>query len=163
MRLINDDRIVTTQQPIVLDLGEQDSVRHHLDQRFVTAVISEPDLVANDSTEFDVELFCYAIGDAPRSNTSRLGVPDLAIDPSTHLKQDLRQLCGLAAPGLPSDDDNLVCLDGGPDLIPHQGHRQIGIGDGRNEPAPKRRSLLPALLRGRASVIAHLECQPTTR
>ena len=46
--LVEDDRVVLAQQPVVGDLGQQDAVGHELDQRVVGHVVAEPHLVADD-------------------------------------------------------------------------------------------------------------------
>ena len=90
MGLIDDQGVVSAKQAIMLNLGQQDSIGHHLDQGLVTAVIGKPNLVAHNTSELHVELFGNAVGHTSRGDPSRLGMADLAVDSPTHVKKDLR-------------------------------------------------------------------------
>ena len=130
VRLVDDQRVVAPQHPIVLQLGEQDAVGHHLDHRVVGDLIGEADLVAHCGPERPVELLGDAFGDGPGGDPARLRVPDLAADPPAQLEADLGQLGGLAGAGLAGDDHDLVVADGSGDVVPALAHRQVvGIGD----------------------------------
>ena len=74
--LVDDDRVVATQHPVPLDLGEQDAVGHDLDQRAAARAVGEPDLVADDVAELGAELLGDALGDAAGRDPPRLGVAD---------------------------------------------------------------------------------------
>ena len=97
VRLVDDDRVVAAQQPVALDLGQQDAVGHHLDQRVVAGLVGEPDLVADRLAELDAELLGDALGDGAGGDPARLGVPDLPVDAAAQLEADLGELGGLAA------------------------------------------------------------------
>ena len=47
VRLVDDQRVVAEQLPVVLQLGQQDAVGHQLDQRAVAGRVGEADLVAD--------------------------------------------------------------------------------------------------------------------
>ena len=132
MCLVDDDRVVRTQVAIPLDLGQQDAVGHHLDQRVRADLIVEPHLEANSFTERAVELLGQPLGHAAGRDAARLGVADPATYPATELETDLRQLGGLARARLAGQDHHLVVADRGGDLGPSLADRQVlGVGDGR--------------------------------
>ena len=62
MRLIDDDRVVSLEQRIMLRLGEQNAVRHQLDQRIGRGAILKTHLDADPFADTCVELF----GHTPR-------------------------------------------------------------------------------------------------
>ena len=78
MGLVDDERVVCAGVPVALDLGEQDAVGHHLDERVVARSVGEPDLVADDIADVDAQLLGDAIGDRSR-DAARLGVTDDAV------------------------------------------------------------------------------------
>jgi hypothetical protein len=61
------------------------------------------------------------------------------------LEAELRQLGGLARSGLAGDDDDLVVADGGEQIVPAPGDRQLGRVFDRLDPAhaPRLRVLAP--------------------
>ena len=105
--LVEDDRVVLAQQPVVGDLGQQDAVGHELDQRVVGHVVAEPHLVADDLPERGLELLGDPLGHAACGDPAGLGVTDPSAHAATELQGDLGQLRGLARPGLTGDDDHL--------------------------------------------------------
>jgi len=78
VRLVDDQGVVAQQVRIGLDLGQQDAVGHHPDQRAVRPLLCktdlEPDLPAERHTEFLRQPRC----DTTRCNPARLRVPDQA-------------------------------------------------------------------------------------
>ncbi len=108
VRLVDDDRVVATQQPVVGDLGQQDAVGHDLDERPVAERRVEAHLVADDVTEFAAEFLRDPVGDGARGNPPRLGVADDTTHTQAQFEADLRQLGGLARAGLAGHDDDLV-------------------------------------------------------
>jgi hypothetical protein len=96
MRLVDDQGVVRRQQPIVLQLGEQDAVGHQLDQGVRPGPVGEPHLVPDDAAERGVQLLGDALGNRAGRDPARLGVPDHARDAPAELQADLRQLGGLA-------------------------------------------------------------------
>jgi hypothetical protein len=89
VRLIDDQRVVPEQRSVVLDLGEQDAVRHHLDHGVVADLIGEAHLVADRRAQRRVQLLGDALGDRARGYPARLGVADLAAYAATQLETDL--------------------------------------------------------------------------
>ena len=136
VRLVEDQRVVAAQQPVALDLGEQDAVGHQLDQRALADLIGEPDGVADDVTQRGMQLVGDALCHGARCQPARLGVPDRAADPAPELEADLRQLGGLARSGLARDHDDLVLRDGRGKIVTPRAHRQVGIADGRHRGPP---------------------------
>ena len=111
MRLVEDQRVVAQQAAVALDLGEQDAVGHQLDQRAVAGLVGEPDGVADGVAERGAQFVGDALGDGAGGEPARLGVADGAADTAAQFQADLRQLGGLARPGLAGDDDHLVVAD----------------------------------------------------
>ncbi len=142
MRLVDDDRVVALEQAVVLDLGEQDAVGHHLHERPVARVVGEAHLVADRPAELDVELLGNPVGDGARGDAPRLGVPDLAGDAAPELEQDLRDLRGLPAAGLARDDDHLVVAHRGGDVVAPGADREVGVADPREGRGACRQALL---------------------
>ena len=94
--LVDDDRVVAPEVTVPLELGEQDAVGHHLDQRVARRVVGEPHLVPDGATQLDPELLGDPFGDRPGRDPSGLGVADGALDAAAQLQADLRQLGRLA-------------------------------------------------------------------
>ncbi len=136
--LVDDEGVVSAQQPIALDLGEEDAVGHQLDQGCVRHLVGEPDGVADGVAELGVEFLGDALGDRAGGDAARLRVPDQAAHPAPQFEADLRDLGGLAGPGFPGDDDDLVVADGGGDVVLALRDREVlGIGDGRRGGHPR--------------------------
>jgi hypothetical protein len=135
--LVDDQGVVTQQPPVLLHLGQQDAVGHHLDERVVTGLVGEPHLVADHGTDLGAQLVGDPLRHGPGRDPPGLGVADLAGDAAAKLQADLRQLRGLPRAGLARDDDHLVIADGRGDLVLALADRQPGrIGnDGHRAPA----------------------------
>jgi len=126
--LVDDDGVVSPQQPVAVDLVEQDAVGHELDARRGARPVGEAHLVADDAAELLPELLSDALRDRARGDAPRLRVPDVLI---TELEEDLGQLRRLARAGLAGDNDDLVLPDGARDVLPLLADRQLrGEGDG---------------------------------
>src|SRR4030095_886625 len=129
VRLVDDQRVVPAQRAVVLDLGQQDAVGHHLDQRLIADLVGEADLVPDRGAQRRAELLRDAFRDGPGRDPARLGVPDLAAYAAAQFETDLRQLGGLPGAGLAGHYDHLVVPDGGGDLVAAPADRQfVGIG-----------------------------------
>jgi len=136
--LVDDESVVAQQLPVPLHLGQQDPVRHDLDQRAVAGFVGEPDLVADRRADLGAELVGDPLGHGAGRDPPRLGMPDLASDAPAQLQADLRQLRGFPRAGLARDDDHLVVADGRGDLVPPLADREPGrIGHHRHR-APAR-------------------------
>ncbi len=142
VRLVDDQRVVAPQHPVGLDLGQQDAVGHHLDQRVVAGLVGEPDLVADRGAERPVQLLGDALGDRARGDPAGLGVPDLGAHAAAQLQADLRDLGGLAGAGLAGHDHDLVVADRGGDVVlagaDRQGLRVRDRGHGGRPALPAR-------------------------
>ncbi len=138
--LVDDQRVVLGEQPVGLDLGQQDAVRHQFDQAVVTDLVGEPHLVADGRARPGVravELLGDAFGDRAGGQAPWLGVTDQPAYSPAELQADLRQLRCLAGAGLTGEDHHLVVADRGADVVPALADRQVrGIGDRRHGRQP---------------------------
>ena len=75
-------------------------------------LVGEPHLVADGLAELGAQLLGDPLGDRAGGEAARLGVADQPCDAAAELEADLRQLRGLAGPGLAGDDHDLVVPDG---------------------------------------------------
>ena len=140
--LVDDQRVVRREQPVVLELGQQDAVRHELDEGVLAGPVGEPDLVAHRAPGLaepgSAELLGDPLGDAAGGDPARLGVPDHPVHAAAELEADLGQLGGLARPGLPRHDHDLVVADGGGDVLTPLADRQLGgVADLRHQGLPR--------------------------
>ena len=128
MGLVDDQRVVAPQHPVALDLGQQDAVGHHLDERGVAHLVGEPHRVADTVAERRSEFVGDPLGDRAGGHPPGLGVPDHPVDATTRFETQLGELCALARPGLPGDDHDLVVADRGEQLLAPLGDRQrLGV------------------------------------
>ena len=126
MRLVDDERVVGAEQPVALDLGKQDAVRHELDQRGVAHLVGEAHLVADRPAQLGAELLGDPVRDRTGRQPSGLGVSDRPAYAAAQLEADLGQLGGLARPGLPRHHHDLVVTDRREDLVLRPRHRELG-------------------------------------
>ena len=111
MGLVDDQRVVPAELPIVLDLGQQDAVGHHLDERGVADAVGEAHGVPDDRAELRAELLGDALGDRAGGDPPGLGVADEPVDAATQLEAELGELRALAGARLAGDDHDLVIAD----------------------------------------------------
>src|SRR5690606_18248651 len=104
MRLVDDDRVVAAQAAIVLQLPQQNAVRHQLDARVGTDALVEAHLVADGSTHMRSELLRQALRNRARSDSTRLRVPDESERTAPRLQADFRKLRRLARARCTADD-----------------------------------------------------------
>ena len=76
MGFINDDRVITFEESIILCFCQQHPISHHLDQGRGLAQILEPDLKAHLVTNADTELFSQTVSDGASGDAPGLGVAD---------------------------------------------------------------------------------------
>jgi hypothetical protein len=138
VRLVDDDRVVAAQQPVTLDLGQQQAVGQQPQQRVLARVVAEAHRVADGLAEGDVELVGDSLGDRARGEPPRLRVRDRPAHAAPELETHLRQLRRLAGAGLAGHDHDLVLADRRQQVLAARADRQrLGIADGRNRrPAP---------------------------
>src|SRR5690606_5376902 len=115
--LVDDDRVVGAQEPVVLELGEEDAVGHELDEAGVGDLVGEADLPAHGLSQRGAELLGDALGDGAGGDPAGLGVADQTAHAAAELEADLGDLRGLARAGLAGDDDDLVVADGLGDVV----------------------------------------------
>ena len=150
VRLVDDQRVVAAQQPVLLDLGEQDAVGHQLDQRVLARVAGEAHLVADDVAVLRAQFLRDPLGDGARRDPPGLGVPDRPGHAAAELEGDLGQLRGLARARLAGDHHDLVALQRGLDVVDARGDGQLlGVGDGRDRRPTSFQALLGLLDVGR--------------
>ena len=123
VRLVDDDRVVAAEQPVAVDLVEQDAIGDQCHAGVGRHLVGEPHLVADGRAEGDLQLFGDALGDGPCGDAARLRVRDRR---ATELEADLRQLRRLARSGRTGDDHDLVVADGARDLVPRGADGQLG-------------------------------------
>ena len=128
MGLVDDQGVVARQEPVTGDLSQEDAVGHDLDEGVIARAVGEPHLVANEITESRTQFLGHSLRDGPSGDAPRLRVPDHTLDPTAQVKADLRQLRGLARPGLTCDDDHRVVSDRGRDVVATLGDRQVRVG-----------------------------------
>jgi hypothetical protein len=109
--LVDDDRVVAAQQPVVLDLGEQQPVGHEPDEGVIRGAVGEAHGVADRVAERHLELVGDPLGHRPCRDAPRLGVADDPAHAAPELEADLRQLRRLARPGLARHHHDLVVAD----------------------------------------------------
>ena len=127
--LVDDERVVAAQHRIRLDLRQQDTVRHELDEGRGADLVRETHLVADHLAPLAAHGLAQLVGDAVRDRArrepARLSVPDHAGHAAAQLHADLRQLRRLTRTGFARHDDHLVVADGACDLTPALAHRQV--------------------------------------
>ena len=146
VRLVDDDRVVGAEQRVALRLGEQDAVRHQLDERVGFRVVGEADLVADDGSGLGAKLLRDSRRHGARGDPSRLRVADEPALAAADRHADLRQLRGLAGARFAADDDDLMVADRLRDV-----RRALRDGELRRivDRRPARGARLPALDRAR--------------
>ena len=125
MRLVDDDRVVITQQPVALRFREQDAVGHYLEVGVGRDLVGEAHLVAHRLAHLRLQLRCDASGDRARRDAPRLRVPDHAGNAASQLEANFRQLRRFARPRLAADDHHRVVRDRARDLLPPRDDGQI--------------------------------------
>ena len=121
--LVDDQRVVAAQHRVALDLGEEDAVRHHADERVVADAVVEAHGVPDGGADRRAQLTGEALGDRAGGDTAGLGVPDQPGDAASGLDAQLGQLRALARTGLAGDDQHLVPADGSEQLVVPGGDR----------------------------------------
>ena len=124
---VDDDRVVAFQVAVVLGLGQQDAVGHQLDQRAFVALVLKAHLVADQGAQWRADFLGDAGRHAARSQPARLGVADQAVGAAAQFQADLRQLGGLARPGLAGNHHDLALFQRSLDLIALGGNRQAVV------------------------------------
>ncbi len=123
VRLVDDDRVVAAQQPVAVDLVEQDAVGHQRDARVGRHLVGEAHLVADGGAQRHLHLVGDALGDRAGRDAAGLRVRDRG---AAELEADLGQLRGLARAGRAGDDHDLVVADRARDLVPRRADGQLG-------------------------------------
>ena len=126
VRLVDDDRVVAAQQPVLPDPGQQQAVGHQPDLRVGARAVVEAHAVADGPAERHAQLLGDPLGDRARGQPARLGVGDHRLDPAPELQADLGDLGGLARAGLAGDDHDLVFTDRREQLVAVRRDRQLG-------------------------------------
>ena len=105
MGLVHDDAVVGAQERVGARLGEQHAVRHELDARILRHAAGETVLVADESAHGRLELVRDALGHRDGGEAARLGAGDAtSLFAEAELEGHLRELGGLAAPGVAAHD-----------------------------------------------------------
>ncbi len=135
--LVDDDHLVAAQEAVLLDLGQQDAVGHHLDEGVLADAVVEADLVAHRAADLAAQLLGDALGHRPGGEAARLRVADETGGAEAELEAELGELRALARPGLPCHDHHLVLADGLEQRFAVLDDRQVGVARrGEQRPAP---------------------------
>ena len=130
MCLVNNECGVFAQQLIVLNFGEQNTVRHEFDSAVLAHLRGETHLVTHGLTNFLPQLFGDALRHRTRGKAARLGVPNHAFLGKTEFQAHLGQLRGLTRAGLASHNDDLVITNSRLNVFAALADGQLfGIGD----------------------------------
>jgi hypothetical protein len=124
--LVHDDGVVPGEEPVAVELGEQDPVGHELHVRARGRLVLEADLVADLGAEGRPDLAGDARGHAGGGNAAGLRDADHLVDSAAHGQRDLRELGGLSRAGRPGDDHDLVLVDRRRDVPQPRRDRQLG-------------------------------------
>ena len=108
MRLVNNERGILAQQLIVLNFGEQNTVRHEFDGAVLAYFRGETHLVTHGLTNFLPQLFSDALRHRTRGKAARLGVPNHSLFSKTEFQAHLGQLRSLTRAGLASHNNDLM-------------------------------------------------------
>jgi hypothetical protein len=115
--LVDDDRIVFQQVRIVLYLGEQHAIGHHLDAGLGNGLVREAYFASDLPAPCRVEFLGDAARDRQRRDTPGLRARDPAIHTSARLEADLGQLRRLARTGLPRNNHDRMVAQGFEDFL----------------------------------------------
>ena len=138
VRLVENDRVVAQKVWVRSDLGEQDAVRHELDERARAGVVAEPDAVPDGAADDGLGLLGDAFGQGAGGDAPRLGVPDEPADAAAELQADLRELRGLSRAGLAGHHHDLMVTNGRRELLDAGGYRkERRVVDLRQRAAPE--------------------------
>ena len=117
MGLVDDDRIVFQQVGVVLNLGEQHAVGHHLDAGLGHGLVREPDLATDFPSPGHTELLGDAARNGQGGDATGLRARDASVYPPAGFETDPGQLRRLSRTGLPRHDDHRVAAQGFEDFI----------------------------------------------
>ena len=115
--LVDDDRIVFQQVGIVLNLGEQHAVGHHLDAGLGHGLVREPDLATDFPSPGHTELLGDAARNGQGGDATGLRARDASVYAPAGFETDPGQLRRLSRTGLSRHDDHRVAAQGFEDFI----------------------------------------------
>ena len=90
MGLINDQRVVGAEIPVVGELSQQDAVGHELDGGSIRDSVVKADLVTDQVTKGRVELVRDALRDGARCDTPRLSMANTQLLAAAQVQTNLR-------------------------------------------------------------------------
>ena len=106
--------------------GQQDAVSHQLDAGCLAQAVLKAHLKTHHLAQRRFEFFCNALGDRTRCDAPRLGVANhLAVLTAPQQQGHLRELGGFPRTCFPANDDDLVRLHGGHDVVTALAHGQV--------------------------------------
>ena len=127
MCLINNDRVVGIQIPVMGGLSQQDAIGHELDQAVLAEFFTEANLITHYITQWGLELFRDAICHGLGSNSPGLGATDQTTHTATGLQAHFWNLGGFSGTGFTCDDQHLVLLDRSYDFFTMVGNGQLCV------------------------------------
>ncbi|CAH0222388.1 hypothetical protein SRABI106_01993 [Rahnella aquatilis] len=125
MRFIDDQRVVLHQHAILLDLRQQNTVGHQLNEGVFTDLIVKANFITDRVTERGIQLIGNTVGHSTRRQTSRLSMTNHAFNPATEFHTDFRDLCGFTGAGFTCDNHYLVIADSVIDVFFLLADRQV--------------------------------------
>ena len=126
MRLVDDQSVIGFEKWVVLRLGQQDAVGHQFDTGCLAQPVLKADLETHHLTQRRFEFFGDALGDRTRCDAPGLGVANhLAVLTAPEQQGHFGHLGGFARPRFTANDDDLVRLHGGHDVVTALAHGQV--------------------------------------
>jgi len=125
VRFVDNQRLVLAEIAVVAGFGQENAVGHELERGVFYGAVVKTDLIADFMAEFTVELLRGATRHRRRGEASRLGAADPPGAAEAEVEGDLGELGGLAAAGVPGDDDDLMILPRLLDFFDVAGDRQL--------------------------------------
>ena len=125
MRLVENQGTILTQLRIPLRLGKQDAIGHELDARVLAELLIKAHLITDHSAHRHLQLFRHAPRHTHRRNPPRLRATHPPALQPQGLGDHLRQLRGLARPGVAHNHNDPMLTQGRKNLLPVRDHRQF--------------------------------------
>ena len=124
--LVDDQGVVSPQHPVPGQLGQQDAVRHDLDERIGAQLLGKSYLIAGYLAQRRAQFLGQTGGHGAGRQPARLGMADQAPHPASRFQAKLGNLGGLARAGGTADHHHRMRRDGGHQRLPRAADGQLG-------------------------------------